>query len=167
MVTRPHRLDRLVRAGAVALVAVLALAGCSDDGPDRGEDGRITSAGDLSVFDLVPGDCVVYDDSLESANETLPVVPCDEPHEGEVYALVEIDDLDAYPGERELSNRAELECLARFAGYVGVELADSTLCTTYMIPSIRGWQDDGDRTVVCLTVSAGGPLTRSVAGSQL
>jgi hypothetical protein len=99
--------------------------------------------------------------------ETLPVVPCDEPHEGEVYALVELDDLDAYPGERELSDRAEMECLARFAGYVGVELADSTLFTTYMIPSIRGWQDDDDRTVVCLTVSAGGPLTRSVAGSQL
>jgi hypothetical protein len=164
LVVRPRR---LLRGFAPLLVLVLVLAACSDDGAKRGEDGRITSAGDLSVFDLVPGDCIVFDDSLEQAMETLPVVPCDEPHEGEVYALVELDDLDAYPGERELSDRAEMECLSRFAGYVGVELADSTLFTTYMIPSIRGWQDDDDRTVVCLTVSAGGPLTRSVAGSQL
>jgi hypothetical protein len=158
---------RCIRTLALVVASIWLVGACSDGGPERGDDGRLTSAGDLSVFDLVPGDCVVFDDSLEAANETLPVVPCGEPHEGEVYALVEIDDLDAYPGERELSNRAELECLARFADYVGVELADSVLFTTYMIPSIRGWQDDGDRTVVCMTVSAGGPLTQSVAGSGL
>jgi hypothetical protein len=139
-----------------AIVCVLVAAGCTDDAPERDADGQLVTSGDLSVFDLVPGDCLLLDESLEPANETLPVVPCEEPHEGEVYALVEIDDIDVYPGERELSDRAELECLAEFSGYVGVDLADSVLFFTYMIPSIRGWQDDADRTVVCIVLSAGG-----------
>jgi hypothetical protein len=157
----------LRRLALCSLAALVLTAGCSDSGPDRDATGRITSAGDLSVFELVPGDCVVIDDSLEAANETLPVVPCDDPHQAEVFALVEVEDLDAYPGERELSNRAELECIARFSDYVGVDLVDSELFYTYMIPSIRGWQEDADRTVVCMVLSAGGPLEGSVAGAGL
>jgi hypothetical protein len=151
-----------------ALVALVLLVGaCSSDDPTRGDDGRIVNGGDLSVFDLVPGDCVVLADDLEAVNETLPVVPCEEPHQAEVYALVEVDDLDAYPGERELSDRAELECLDEFADYVGVDLVDSTLFFTYMIPSVRGWQEEQHRTVVCLVVAAGRPIEGSVAGSGL
>lgn len=151
----------------LAAVLLFAVAACSDDGPGRDDEGRITSAGDLSVFDLETGDCVVLDDDLEAANETLPVVPCDEPHQAEVYALVDVDDLDQYPGERELSNRAELECVGEFSGYVGVDLADSELYFTYLIPSIRSWQDDGDRTVVCMALGVGAPLERSVEGSEI
>ena len=155
------------RIAVPAIVLALVLGACSDDGPDRDEAGRITSSGDLSVFDLEVGDCVLLDDELEAANETLPVVPCDEPHQAEIYALVDVDDLDQYPGERELSNRAEIECLAEFAGYVGVDLADSTLFFTYLIPSIRSWQDDDDRTVVCVGLGVGGPLEGSVEGSAI
>lgn len=154
-------------AVVVALVAVLA--GCSDSGPDRDADGRITSSGDIDVFDLQVGDCLVLDDSVEPSVEKLPATPCDEPHQGEVYALHEIDDeeLDTYPGERELSNRAETACVAEFADYVGVDLADSTLFFTYLVPSIRGWQDGNDRTVVCLAVTAGETIEQSVARSGL
>jgi hypothetical protein len=157
----------LRRIAALALVLAVALGACSDDGPGRDDAGQITSAGDLSVFDLQVGDCVLIDDELEAANETLPVVPCDEPHQAEVYALVDVDDLDQYPGERELSNRAETECVAEFADYVGVDLADSVLFFTYMIPSIRSWQDDDDRTVVCMVLGVGGPLEGSVRGAAI
>lgn len=145
----------------------MVLGACSDDSPDRDGEGRIVSAGDLSVFELSIGDCVVFTSDIEAANSTLPVVPCDEPHQAEVYALVDLDDLDQYPGERELSNRAELECLATFGDYVGVELADSTLFFTYLIPAVRGWQEDGDRTVVCMALGVGGPLDRSVKGTGI
>ncbi len=148
------------------MMAVVALlAGCSDDGAGRDDDGRITSAGDISVFDLAEGDCVIFDESLEPEVETLPAVPCDEEHNGEVYALVEVDDLDTYPGERELSLRAERDCLAHFADYVGADLADSTLFPTTAIPGIRGWQDDDDRTVVCFVLTAGEMVTGSLQGS--
>jgi hypothetical protein len=157
----------LRRIAALALVLAVVLGACSDDGPGRDDTGQITSAGDLSVFDLQVGDCVLIDDELEAANETLPVVPCDEPHQAEVYALVDVDDLDQYPGERELSNRAEIECVAEFADYVGVDLADSVLFFTYMIPSIRSWQDDDDRTVVCMVLGVGGPLEGSVRGAAI
>lgn len=149
---------------AVALVLLVA-AGCSDDGADRDDEGHITSAGDVSVFDLVEGDCVIFDESLEPEVETMPAVPCDDPHNGEVYALVDVDDLDAYPGERELSIRAERDCLAHFADYVGIDLADSTLFPTTAIPAIRGWQDDGDRTVVCFVLTAGEMVTGTLRDS--
>lgn len=155
------------RLAAAAIALSLVLGACSDDSPDRDGDGRITSAGDLSVFDLVEGDCVVLDSDVEAANSTLPVVPCDEPHQAEVYSLVVLDDLDQYPGERELSNRAELECVGTFGDYVGVELADSTLFFTYMIPAVRSWQEDGDRTVVCMALGVGGPLEGSVKGTGI
>jgi hypothetical protein len=144
-----------------------AVAGCSSDDARRGADGRITESGQLSVFDMQPGDCLVLDDELEATNESLMAVPCDEPHQAEVYALVDAEEFDAYPGERELSTWAELECLALFAGYVGVPLADSTLFPTNMIPSVRGWQDADDRTVVCIALSAGGPLEQSVRASGI
>lgn len=147
------------------VVALVALAACSGDSADRDGDGRITSAGDVSVFDLTAGDCVVFDESLEPEVETLPAVPCDEEHNAEVYALVEVDDLDTYPGERELSIRAERDCLAHFADYVGTDLADSTLFPTTAIPAIRGWQDDHDRTVVCFVLTAGEMVTGSLQGS--
>lgn len=147
------------------MLAAVVLAGCSDDGIDRDGDGRIVESGDVSVFDLQPGDCIVLDESLESAVETLPARPCDEEHNAEVYALVEMDDIDTYPGERELSLRAERECLAQFADYVGVDVADSTLFPTTLIPGIQGWQNDQDRTAVCFTVTAGEMIAHSVRGT--
>lgn len=155
------------RLAAAAIFATLLLGACSGDSPDRDDDGRIVSSGDLGVYDLRVGDCVLFDSSVESANETVPVVPCEEPHQAEIYALVELEDLDQYPGERELSDRAELECIATFGDYVGAELADSTLFFTYMIPAVRGWQEDGDRTVVCLALGVGGPLEGSLRGSGI
>lgn len=149
------------------MVVILLVAACSDDAPSRGEDGRLTSAGELSVFDLRSGDCLILDETLEPTNETLPVVPCEDEHQAEVYALVDVDDIDAYPGERELANRAEHECIREFPDYVGVDLVDSELFYTYMIPSIRSWQDDDDRTVVCIAMAAGRPLEGSVEGSGI
>lgn len=155
------------RLAAAVFAIIVVLGACSDDSPDRDAEGRITSSGDLSVFDLVVGDCVLFDSDIEAANSTLPVVPCDEPHQAEVYSLVDLEDLDQYPGERELSNRAELECVATFGDYVGVELADSTLFFTYMIPAVRSWQEDGDRTVVCMALGVGGPLEGSMKGTGI
>lgn len=151
------------------MVCLVAGSACSGGGPDRDADGRITASGDVDVFDLRVGDCLVLDDSVDASVESLPAVPCDEPHQGEVYALYEIDDedIDTYPGERELSNMAEAVCVAEFADYVGVDLADSTLFFTYLVPSIRGWQDGDDRTVVCLAVAAGRTLEQSVERSGL
>ncbi len=157
---------RLALLAAVAILAVVGVA-CSSDEAARDEDGRITSTGQLDVFDLEIGDCIVFDDMPDSTVEDLTVTPCDEPHQSEVYALVEVDDLDAYPGERELSNRAELECVSRFEDYVGIEFAESTLFSTYLIPTVRSWQEAEDREIVCLVVAAGRVLEDSVEGSAL
>lgn len=158
-----------VRRLSLALLAALLVvaAACSSDEADRDEDGRITRTGQLSVFDLQIGDCIVFDDVPDATVDEVTVTPCDEPHQSEVYAIVEVDDLDAYPGERELSNRAELECLAPFDDYVGIELAESTLFFTYLVPTVRSWQEDQDREVLCLIVAAGRVLEGSVAGSGL
>lgn len=149
-------------------VLVCVAGACSGGGAERDESGRIVSGGEVDVFELQEGDCIVFED-IESSVEALAAVPCDEPHEGEVFALVDIDDIEVYPGERELSNRAEVECVSRFADYVGVDLVDSTLFYTYLTPSIRGWQDEDepDRTVVCFVLSAGGPIEVSARDSGL
>lgn len=128
-------------------------------------------AGDTAVFDLSVGDCV--DDPIEAQSddlvevEAVEDVPCDEPHEAEVYALVDLPGTDSavFPGEDSIAQQADQECLARFEEYVGTTYEQSTLAYSYYMPTAQSW-DAGDREVACLVADYEGELiTGSVRGS--
>lgn len=154
------------RAAACALtVVVLLLAGCSafDDDTET-----------TSVFDLAPGDCVLAPEKIEGELTQLSSVPCDQPHEMEVYANVTFPEAAAssagtgstFPGDAALKDFADGACAEEFAGYVGVDYRDSSLWFTYLVPSARSWEAEKDRTVVCLITTTGEQLTQSVAGTR-
>lgn len=162
--TRPRRLAALL-AGAIVV------GGCSgDDGATRGEDGRVTGAGDVEVFALFEGDCVVPPEEVQADVEQVRVVPCEEPHTQEVFALLDYEpaegeSADVYPGDDVLADFAEAACLAPFATYVGIDYLDSELFLTYLLPSLRSWDEADDREVVCIAQSDGTPLDTSVEGT--
>lgn len=190
----PSRRNRRFGIGAgvgiAALVAVrvgLNLV-LGDVGEDRARDRAVDDVRDivdadyrddvddrLASFGLALGDC--YDDRSElSASPTdvvdaeLAEVACADPHDAEVYALVEHPaavDAD-YPGEDALVQFAGPECLSRFGDFVGAPYETSALDFMFVFPTEQAWGLLDDRTVVCSVIALdGSPLTGTAAGSGL
>jgi hypothetical protein len=162
------------RLGAAAPICLLLLAGtlaaCGDDDDvSRGEDGRVEEAGDVSVFELLPGDCMTPPERVSTSVGTVRVVPCDEPHTQEVFALLEFgpldDDADDFPGDDGVEAFAEAACIEPFVEYVEIDYVDSALFITFLLPTVRSWTEEGDREIVCIAQTAGEPLEESVEGS--
>jgi hypothetical protein len=159
------------------LVAGLSIVACSDDNASRDDEGKISEPGDVSVFDLRIGDCVETGEEIEIDVATVQGVPCSQSHTHEVFGVVDLEaaaDEDdtrfeggaAYPGEGPLEGEAERVCVDEFASYVGIDYADSSLFFTYLVPSVRSWQEDADRDVICLAMRSGEPMQGSVRGSE-
>lgn len=84
----------------------------------------------------------------------LIVVPdCALPHDGEVFAVLTLEEpaAAAFPGETAMQRRAAGLCLERFEPFVGLEYATSRLRIAVLRPTESTWTDNErtDRTVVC------------------
>lgn len=150
---------------ALAIVVVAAACG-GGGGVNRGKDGHVTKAGDLSVFDLQAGDCVVPPTDVKAELEKVHVVPCKDAHTQEAFSVEKYTQGDAYPGDQALTSFADGVCLERYQGYVGVAYQDSKLFYTYLLPSARSWNDGKDRKIVCIITTTGDQLTASVKDSK-
>ncbi|WP_448071462.1 septum formation family protein [Georgenia yuyongxinii] len=151
----------MARAAALA-AASLVLAGCAL----LDQDGT----GPVSVFDAEPGDCFLVPEEITAELTQLTGVGCAEPHDQEAYAVVEYtpaEGADGYPGDAVLKDFADGSCAAEFAPYVGVDYRDSSLFFTYLLPSVRSWEQGDDRSVTCFITTTGEPLVDSVEGSEL
>lgn len=151
----------LVVLGLMAGAGIWAVSSLRSDTPGGGTD----------IYDLSVGDClndpveampdeVVEVDSVES-------VDCAEPHEAEVYALVDLpgDATADFPGDDSVGQQADEICFGRFEDYVGAPYEESSLDYSYYLPTAQSWSG-GDREVACLAVDYEGELlTGSVAGS--
>lgn len=111
----------------------------------RADDGSLTSAGNVDVTELRIGDCFSAGDEVEIAD--VDGVPCDEPHQYEVFAVADHEG-DVYPTEAEMDAIFESTCVAAFEPYVGADYATSSLYASMITPSESSW-DDGDREYVC------------------
>lgn len=164
---------RRTAAVTTGVLLATAVSGCSLFGGGSGP-GR-----DVSVFKLKPGDCLLPQTAVKEQLSDVQVVPCNEPHTQEAYAIVRYDrpasatssgataaDPNAYPGAGVLKQFADGACAQHYGSYVGIDYPDSSLFFTYLLPSARGWQQKDDRSVVCFVTTAGASLTSSVKGSR-
>ena len=141
-------------AVSVLLAVAMLTAGCGgDDAAERDDDGRVTQAGQMDVVELRVGDCFVPPEDVEAEVTVVRAVPCDEPHEHEVYAFAPWTEGDLRPDDNQLGTFADTACLAEFEPYVGRDYLDSPLVLTYLLPSIRSWNELGDHGVVCVARS--------------
>jgi uncharacterized membrane protein len=127
-----------------------------------------TSAGETTnAHDLQPGDCVVG--SFDGLVNDVPVVPCDQPHDGEVYVNFDLPNPpdEPFPGDETVSAAAQDGCLAEFEPYVGVPLEESQFDLRFLNPSQESWPR-GDRNVTCMIAPLGDgePLVGSARGSE-
>jgi hypothetical protein len=136
----------------------------------RDADGTIIEAGVLDhgrEGEVRVGDCLVEDVPRFTRwlvfwlddwwGEPFVGVPCEEPHEFEVFAMAFLpDDLaPAAPDEAVIDAEAETLCDARFAEFVGSRFATSELSYWYSSPTPSMWED-GYRGVECWLTSADG-----------
>jgi hypothetical protein len=157
---------------ATALVgAALLLAGCSQitdlfGGPQAVRDaqsGEVTDAGQMDVFTLSVGDCLNDTGSTDEVFD-VPVVPCSDPHDYEVYYDYTLPSGE-YPGEEAVFAAAEADCPAQFESFVGLPYDESTLIFSYYVPTAESWAGQGDRVVSCLIGDGAGQVTGTLAGS--
>ena len=135
------------RLSALAALAVMFLA-----------------CGQQSVFSLPVGTC--FDDQADGEISSVPEVNCAEPHDNEVFALIEYTETDTYPGTDQMSEISDELCRAQFAGYVGIEYESSVLEVFPIFPTEESWDEDDDREIICALYNADlSKITGSMEGA--
>jgi hypothetical protein len=135
----------------------------------RGDDGSLSTAGNVTVTDLQVGDCF---NAAEIASEEeaeigeVDGVPCDEPHAFEVFAVADYSG-SAYPATQEAFETAFNEvCVPPFESYVGIPIESSLLWVSAITPTEEGW-NSGDHEFICHVYEEGAPmLTESLRGAS-
>lgn len=172
IVTTPRIFTRRLTLMALAAAAAVSLAGCSllgatfgGDSTARDDDGRVVEQNDSAdVFSIRVGDCL-NDASAGDEVTEVPLVPCSEPHDSEVYASI-IMTGDTFPGNDVVVSEADDACFERFEEFVGIPYLDSIYDFSYYFPTEGSWAN-GDREILCVIYDpAGQKLTGSLAGIE-
>lgn len=130
---------------AVAVLAIVMASACTSI--PRNDGGGLSEAADIPVTEFAIGDC--FDDPIFGEVTDVPGVPCEVPHDNEVYAIFDHTDADqAWPGQDVMDADAFEACVARFQSYVGADYANSRLDLSFFTPLEEGW-DNGDHEIVC------------------
>jgi len=170
MSARRRTLVRMLAVGA-ALAVALPLTGCSAirdllplpaPQPERDDTTQeIVEEGQADVFALRVGDCM---NTVEEELVTeVPVVPCSDPHDEEVFFDFTLDDGD-FPGDDAVLDAAETRCLSEFDVFVGLAYDSSTLDFYAYRPTEESWAG-GDRVVSCVIWDPAGQVTGSLQGT--
>jgi hypothetical protein len=151
--------------GLMVLLLVVGLVVLAvTDGDEEAPTGSGVEAQDRSVADIAVGDCFDDDEALEEEEfDSLPVVPCEQAHDNEVYALVELP-REPWPGDDAVFESSLDACESEFERYVGEAYDDSELEYFLAVPTEDAWAL-GDRTVRCSLYSYSERLSGSMRGS--
>ncbi|MDD9377178.1 septum formation family protein [Streptomyces sp. ZAF1911] len=125
------------------------------------------------IQDLRKGDCFNTSDELKdykqdaskTADPTVTIVPCAEPHKGEVYAVFSLPE-GPFPGAKKIITLATNKCTATTAltDYVGETELPKTMELYFYGPHPSAWAF-GDREITCFVGATSGSSTGSVRAS--
>ncbi|MGW0365850.1 DUF4190 domain-containing protein [Streptomyces sp. NPDC002990] len=154
-----------INCAAMLLALALGVTGVLV-GPERDSGGKVTESGTSEVADIRVGDCFNTDDSLkddkEEAETSVTIVPCEQAHEAEAYAVFDLEE-GPYPGKERIISIADERCggttLNDYVG--GAPKMPSNLESYYYYPRSGNWDAD-DRSVTCFLGNPGGTSTGSV-----
>lgn len=146
---------------ALGLV-VLAVVGAGIASiPERDPTGAIVDGGILDADDLAVGDCLELPEAIES--DRLAVVPCDDPHEAEVFATGAIPIAGgSYPSLDDLTAAIARTCVPAFEAYLGEPYETSRLDYDALFPTEDGWAG-GYRGYQCFVFDPSGAALRGSA----
>ncbi len=151
---------------AILMACALALTACGGgDSTTRDDEGEIVEGGEIDVFQVQEGDCLLLPSETNEVS-SFEGVACDEPHDGEIYELFDITGYDEYPGDAVVSEKADEGCFNAFEPFIGLEYAQSAYFVQQFVPNEITWDQNDDREVICIVVPAPGEpqLTMSLEG---
>ncbi len=154
----------------VAIIAGLVAFFAAPDA-ERDATGEIVSEGIVDIFQIKVGDCF-DDESTYNTQETVEIsgvggVPCNQPHDNEIYAQMQLGHA-SYPGEEAVLKAAEDYCFARFESYVGKSYDSSILDITYIYPTQQSWNQVNDREISCAVFDMNlGKLVGTTRGTRI
>jgi hypothetical protein len=135
----------LVPISVATLVA--AVAGCSSD-DNQGQ-----------LFDLDArddrGSCMNFSEDVGPEVTSPTTVPCSDEHTHEIIKILDSKET-VYPGFEALEAEAQSECLKAFEPYVKTNPFDSQLFVSWMLPTLKSWEDEQDRQIICVVGEHGG-----------
>ncbi|OMC38235.1 hypothetical protein A5740_27410 [Mycobacterium sp. GA-1841] len=138
---KPSSALKWVLLAVVVLIALVVAAGAVFYlARDRG-------ATDASQ--IKSGDCLA---EIPDSSRVLYVktVSCDQPHKGEVFAVLSLPDGD-FPGDTAVMKYTD-KCAPALAGYAPTAHEESGIQLFVLYPTADSWQR-GDRTVTCIATS--------------
>ncbi|WP_232839057.1 DUF4190 domain-containing protein [Streptomyces triticisoli] len=151
-------------SGVVLLLVAAVVAGVVNFRvwalPTRDDSGEVTRRGWTTVHSLKVGDCfnpgagVPKRDKSSLGDASVELVPCDESHQGEVYATVALSGQRDFPKRDVIAAIAEPRCMELLFGYSMDPPAFGGLRTYYYYPDEKGWAA-GKRTVLCWVARSG------------
>ncbi len=158
-----------VSAALLGAGLLLVLAGCAPEDAKRDEaTGEITEAADAGVLSIAVGDCLGSSDQLAGEEETeiqsLPTVPCSDPHDSEVYAEMTFQE-EEFPGDAVVSELDEY-CYNAFSPFVGLAYEDSVLEYSLLYPTEVSWEQ-GDRIGQCVLIHPTELVTGTLEGAAI
>lgn len=159
---------RRLRPGALAItLTAVVLTGCAQapGGEAPAESLVETAEPQSSVLELTIGDCVIDGAAPLSADlAELPTVPCSEPHDSELYAIVSAED-GSYPGVDDLVTQGQAKCQALFDDFIGLDFRSSLLDFHFYYPTPSSWVQ-GDRSIFCMVADPSVMVVGSLQGSK-
>ncbi|MFB6778527.1 septum formation family protein [Streptomyces sp. NPDC056352] len=153
-------------SAVVALISVGAV-GCSET-LDSAKAGAKKVVRQRSVFSLATSDCYNSNSGAPESEEfSVEVVPCEEPHEGQVIGEFKIDGQSAYPGADRTAQIADERCPAEAQKFTPDTWAlPKGVDVYYYSPTKESWAT-GDRAVSCTYTKAAGTFSGSLKSKPL
>ncbi len=147
---------------ATALVVAGCGNGSADDETTRDSAGAIVEGGDIGAFKIKVGDCL--GGGVTGEIESVDGVPCEQPHQSEVYYSFAVPEGDGnFPGTEAVQDQADQGCLDAFQGFVGIDFDSSVYEISTLTPTAESWAQIKDREILCLIGQAEGTLTTGTA----
>ncbi|TDD66680.1 DUF4190 domain-containing protein [Actinomadura darangshiensis] len=148
-------------------IGVFALRGSSGSSSDAPKP-KASETKEVDAQKMKVGDCINDNSGATTTTsteapvevESVKIVPCTGPHDGEVTAVFKLKGF-TLPPESQLQQYASTGCKARTRARINRDPAARGIANSYYYPTDESWRQ-GDRTVTCVAVAAtdGKKLTR-------
>ncbi|HET8643638.1 MAG TPA: septum formation family protein, partial [Pseudonocardiaceae bacterium] len=124
---------------------------------------RAGEPGTVGFDQIRPGDCL---DQLPDTSDIdqVPRVACEDPHDEEVYTIVDLGD-GPWPGAEAVNARAAQLCSITAEPFLGVSAEATELVLRWYQPVEEVW-NYGDNTVLCIAADPSGKTTGSLRDSR-
>jgi hypothetical protein len=149
--------ERIVGGVVAGGIAIFGGVTATQDKTTRNETGAIVESGGLGAFALRVGDCFMAPEENTELVVSVEGVPCDAPHDGQVYATFDLPDAGSFDAVS-AETQADEGCMSRWLNdWWGTYEENHEIDYSFFQPTAESWAD-ADREIACVVVPIeGGP----------